>query len=280
MKEETNVRLLPTERLLPNPNQPRKHFDSEGLLELAQSIRENGVLQPLLVRRINNSDYYEIVTGERRLRASILANQQLVPCIEIDCTSQQSATLSIIENIQRRELTFFEEAAAIARLSEVFGMTQEEIARRLGKSQSAVSNKLRLLKLPSDVRYFIEKHDLTERHARALLRLSSPKDIWDTLSLIERNHWNVRQTEEHIDRLTDHTVKPKQNVVRIFKDVRIFVNTVNKAIETMRSAGINADAKKTETDDYIEFLVRIPKSAAKTPTLADGRAANKRHEPA
>ena len=172
MKEETNVRLLPTERLLPNPNQPRKHFDSEGLLELAQSIRENGVLQPLLVRRINNSDYYEIVTGERRLRASILANQQLVPCIEIDCTSQQSATLSIIENIQRRELTFFEEAAAIARLSEVFGMTQEEVAHRVVKSRPAVANALRLLALPDEVRTMVADGKLSGGHARAVLSVS------------------------------------------------------------------------------------------------------------
>ena len=272
MKKNTTVLLLPTERLLPNPYQPRKHFKSDDLLELAQSIRENGVLQPLLVRRINNSDYYEVVTGERRLRASILSNLQKVPCIEIECKAEQSATLAIIENIQRSELSFFEEANAIAKLSETFGMTQDEIAKRLGKSQSAISNKLRLLKLPSDVRYFIEKENLTERHARALLKLSSTKDIWQTLNMIKEKGLNVRQTEEYIEKLTDNTVKPKKNIVKIFKDIRIFINTVNKAIETMRSAGIDADSKKTETEDFIEFLVRIPKTASKTPTLADNKS--------
>lgn len=260
---------IPTEKLLPNPYQPRKQFSSEEMLGLADSIKVNGVLQPLLVRRINNSDYYEIIAGERRLRASILANMQTVPCLVVDCDYEDSALYSILENIQRSDLNFFEEAMAIAHLQNHFGMTQDEIGKRLGRSQSALSNKLRLLKLSVDVRYFIEKEGLTERHARALLKLSSEKDVWDVLNVIKERRLNVEQTEAYIAQKTDKTVKQHpNNSIPIFRDVRIFVNTVNKAIETMLKSGIQAESDKTETDDYIEFRVRIPKDADKRPDSA------------
>ncbi|MGN1124377.1 MAG: ParB/RepB/Spo0J family partition protein [Eubacterium sp.] len=256
-----NIVQIPTEKLLPNPYQPRKQFKSEDMLSLADSIKENGVLQPLLCRQINNSDYYEIVAGERRLRASILANRQTVPCVIIDCDYEQSAVFSILENIQRSDLGFFEEAVAIGHLMNHFGMTQEQIARKLGKSQSALSNKLRLLRLPADVRYFIEKEGLTERHARALLKIDNEKDMWTSLKVISERHLNVEQTEAYIDSLTNKEVKHRQNVVRIYKDVRIFVNTVDKAIRAMKDAGIDAESDKTETEEYIEYRVRIPKQA-------------------
>lgn len=255
-----DIHYIQTQKLLPNPYQPRHKFESEDMLSLADSIKENGILQPLLIRRINNSDYFEVVAGERRLRAAILVALEEVPCIELECDYEQSAVFSILENIQRADLTFFEEATAIGQLINHFGLTQSEVARRLGKSQSAVSNKLRLMNLPVDVRYFIEKENLTERHARALLRLESEKDIWAALNIIKEKHLNVEQTERFIDSLTDKAVKPKRNVVKIFKDVRIFVNTVNRAIETMKASGIDAISDKTETDDYIEFRVKIPKN--------------------
>ncbi|MBQ9228064.1 MAG: ParB/RepB/Spo0J family partition protein [Eubacterium sp.] len=251
---------MPTEKLLPNPYQPRHKFESEELLSLADSIKENGVLQPLLIRRINNSAYFEVVAGERRLRAAILANVDTVPCIELDCSYEQSAVYSILENVQRADLTFFEEAAAIGQLINHFGMTQAECAKRLGKSQSALSNKLRLLKLPVDVRYFIEKEGLTERHARALLRLDNEKELWTALNKIKEKGLNVEQTERLIDVMTNNVVQHKQNVVKIFKDLRIFVNTVNRAIEAMKASGIDAETDKTETEEYIEFKVKIPKT--------------------
>lgn len=255
-----DINYIKTEKLLPNPYQPRHKFESDEMLSLADSIKENGVLQPLLIRRINNSDYFEVVAGERRLRASILAGIDDVPCIELDCNYEQSAVYSILENVQRADLTFFEEASAISQLINHFGMSQTEVAKRLGKSQSALSNKIRLLKLPVDVRYFIEKEGLTERHARALLKLDSEKDIWAVLNIIKEKGYNVEQTEKFIESLTDNAPKPKRNVVKIFKDVRIFVNTVNKAIETMKASGIDAVSDKTETDEYIEFRVKIPKT--------------------
>ena len=262
-----DIIYIPTEKLLPNPYQPRRQFESEDMLSLADSIKENGILQPLLIKRINSCDYFEIVAGERRVRAAILANVEKVPCIELECDHEQSAVFSILENVQRCDLSFFEEATAIGQLMNHFGMTQSEIAKRLGKSQSALSNKLRLLKLPVDVRYFIEKEGLTERHARALLSLDSEKDIWAALNIIKEKGLNVEQTEKLIASLTDNSAKPKRNVVKIFRDVRIFVNTVNKAIETMKASGIDAISDKTETDEYIEFRVKIPKNSQNAPSL-------------
>lgn len=258
-----DINYIQTEKLLPNPYQPRHKFESDDMLSLANSIKENGVLQPLLIRRVNNSNYFEVVAGERRLRASILAGLDTVPCIEVECDYNKSAVLSILENVQRADLTFFEEAVAIGQLMNTFGMTQGEIATALGKSQSALSNKVRLLKLPVDVRYFIEKECLTERHARALLKLDNEKDIWSILNIVKEKKLNVEQTERLIENLTEKEEKdkPKRNIVRIFKDIRIFVNTVNKAIETMKASGIDAESNKIETDEYIEFTVKIPKTA-------------------
>lgn len=262
-----DIRHIKTEQLLPNPYQPRHKFESDQMLSLADSIKENGILQPLLIRRINNSDYFEIIAGERRLRAAILAGVPEVPCVEVDCDYEHSAVLSILENVQRSDLSFFEEAAAIGQLVEHFGMSQSEIAKRLSKSQSALSNKLRLLKLPADVRYFIEKEGLTERHARALLRLESEKDIWAALNIIKEKGLNVENTEKLIDSMCADKPKTKPKRIKVFKDVRIFVNTVSKAIETMKASGIDAETDRTETDDYIEFRVKIPKKSINEPTL-------------
>ncbi len=254
------ITYIQTGKLLPNPYQPRRKFESDEMLSLADSIKENGILQPLLIRRINNSDYFEVVAGERRLRAAILANMDKVPCIEMDIGYEQSAVFSILENVQRSDLSFFEEAAAIGQLVNHFGMTQSEVAKRLSKSQSALSNKLRLLNLPVDVRYFIEKEDLTERHARALLKLEKEKDIWSVLNVIKERKLNVEQTENYIDRMLNKQPKKRKNEQKVFKDIRIFVNTVNRAIETMKASGIDAISDKKETDEYIEFSVRIPKN--------------------
>ena len=263
---------IPTEKLLPNPYQPRKQFKSDELLSLADSIKENGVLQPLLARRINNSDYFEIIAGERRLRASILANQETVPCLVVDCDYKESAIFSVLENIQRADLSFFEEAQAIAHMQSHFNLTQEHLAKRLGKSQSALSNKLRILKLPVDIRYHIEKENLTERHARALLRCDNEKQMWTVLGVIKERKLNVEQTEAYIDSLIYKKPKAHKSIAKIFKDVRIFVNTVNKAINTMIEAGIPAESNKTETDDYIEFYVKIPKNAQNSKELLNEKA--------
>ena len=272
-RPERKVLWLPAAEIRPNPMQPRRTFEETGLRELAESIRRHGILQPLTVRR--TAAGWELVAGERRLRASILANLQTVPCIVLDCDYQDSAVISILENIQRANLNFFEEALAIAHLHEHFGLTQQEIGKKLGKSQSALSNKLRLLRLPADVRYYIEKEGLTERHARALLKVDDPEVMWTVLRAVTDRHLNVEQTESMIAHLLGEDApadKHRRKVVPLFRDVRIFVNTVNKAIATMQASGIDAVSNKTETDDYIEFHVRIPKHTDESTTQTSANA--------
>ena len=252
---------IPTERLLPNPYQPRKQFSSEEMLGLADSIQQNGVLQPLLARRINNSDYYELIAGERRLRASILANLQTVPCIVLDCDYQDSAVISILENIQRANLNFFEEALAIAHLHEHFGLTQQEIGKKLGKSQSALSNKLRLLRLSPDCTRLLCAHDLSERHARALLRLADEEDRLHALQTIIRRGCNVAQSEALIEEMLKRKQTSPRLPTYVVKDVRIFLNTIRHSLGLIQRAGVEADMQREDTEENILLTIRIPKCA-------------------
>ena len=167
--QSSRIHMLPIERITPNPRQPRRHFPEQPLRELAESIRQHGVLQPLSVQKADGA--YVLVAGERRLRAAGLAGLTHVPCILVKVTPQDSALLALVENLQRSDLHYLEEAAAISRLITTYGMSQEEAARRLGRSQPAVANKLRLLRLSGECGELLRKYELTERHARALLRL-------------------------------------------------------------------------------------------------------------
>ncbi len=254
--------------ILPNPAQPRKVISQSELASLAESIRENGVLQPLSVRRIRDG-VYELIAGERRLRAAKLINLPVVPCIVVDATAQQSAILSVLENLQRSDLTFFEEANAYYSLIHDWAVTQEEAAQRLGKAQSTIANKLRLLRISPEQQNKILLNRLSERHARALLKIDDPKKRDQTLDVIIARRLTVEKTEEYINGLLCHTPKPRQERVFVVKDVRLFLNTVNRAVDTMQKAGVNAQAKQVEKDDYIEYIVTIPKQAKKTePKLA------------
>lgn len=247
----------------PNPAQPRQIFDEKELAELSQSIQANGLLQPLLVRRTKEG--YELIAGERRLRASLLAGLKTVPCLVNDCTDSQSAVLAMTENLQRQNLQIFEEAEGIRRLIDEWNVTQEEAAQRLGKSQSTLANKLRLLRLGPEEREIISKAGLTERHARALLRLSEEQERRGVLEKVVKNGWNVQQTEEwigHVLEERDQEKKPKSKRTIVVKDVRIFMNTIQHAIDTMKLSGINAQTLRSETDEYIECVVRIPKKEA------------------
>lgn len=248
--------LIPIESIYPNPNQPRVHFDLRELESLSESIAVNGILQPLSVRR-DEDGLYRLIAGERRLRAAKMAGLSCVPCIELNAGEECSAIFALLENLQRQDLSFFEEAAGIARLLSEYGMTQEETARHLGKAQSTLSNKLRLLRLPEDIRRQIAEAGLTERHARALLKLDED-DLPEALKFIISKNLNVTQTEHLIDELL-LPKKSHKTPKRLFKDVRIFINTINHAIDTMKQSGIRAESKKLETDEYIEYTVRIPK---------------------
>ena len=221
------------------------------------------ITQPLTVRRQDTG--YELISGERRLRASILAGLNVVPCIIIDVNERNSALLALIENIQRANLSFFDEAAAIADLIELYGMTQEDAAIRLGMAQSTVANKLRLLKLTEDERQLIVASSLTERHARALLKLKDSEQRLEVIKKIAKENYNVEKSEAFIESIISGEKEKLQFNKRavILRDVKLFFNTINKAVETIKMAGIAADAKKTQNEDFIEYVIRIPVNAPK-----------------
>ena len=252
------IHMLPIERISPNPRQPRRHFPEQPLRELADSIRQHGVLQPLTVQKTPGG--YVLVAGERRLRAAGLAGLTHVPCLLVRATPQDSALLALVENLQRCDLHYLEEAAAISKLITTYGMSQEEAARRLGRSQPAVANKLRLLKLPPQVLALLRDGGATERHARALLRLGSPEAQRAALEEILKRGLNVAQTEAYIDRLLQSGTAPRKAapVYRI-RDVRLFLNTVKRSLAVMQSAGVNARCGKEETDREITLTIHIPK---------------------
>ena len=251
--------LIPQEEIYPNPNQPRRRFDFDELEGLAQSIRQNGIIQPIAVR-VNNRGEYELISGERRLRASRLVGITQVPCIIMEANDEKSALFALLENVQRSDLDFFEEAVAIEKLLTDYGMTRDEICKKLGKAPPTISNKLRLLRLPEEIRMRITQENLTERHARAMLKLTSASQMERAMSIIAEKRLNVAETERLISQILTNDSRHRQPTVKLFKDVRIFVNTLNHAVDTMRRAGIEADSAKSETDEYIEYIVRIPKS--------------------
>jgi ParB family chromosome partitioning protein len=262
MGDKQKVLQVNIDSIHPNPAQPRRIFNEQELLGLSRSIRTNGLLQPISVRRTKEG--YELIAGERRLRACKLAGMSTVSCIVNDCTPERSAILAMTENLQRQDLEIFEEAEGIRRLIEEWNVTQEEAALRLGKSQSTVANKLRLLRLSEEERTKIVTANLTERHARALLRINDDEMRKKALDYIIDKHLNVQQSEEYVDKLLTKEDKPAKKRTFIVKDIRLFFNTINHAIETMKQSGINAQALKSETDDYIECVVRIPKAQANT----------------
>ena len=256
LRRSGSILLIPQDEIAANPDQPRKSFNKSELEGLAQSIRLNGIIQPISVRRIDNG-LYEVIAGERRLRAARMAGLEKIPCIIINASDEKAALYALIENLQRRDLGFFEEAAAIETLMREHGLSQEETSKRLGKAQSTLSNKLRLLRLPEDVRKTITDAGLTERHARALLKIEDGEKLRAAVQVIIKKNLNVAQSERLIGEIINGG-KRRPAVVKLFKDVRIFVNTLNHAVDTMREAGIQADSQKKETDDYIEYLLRMP----------------------
>ncbi len=266
-KDENKVLEIPTIQIRPNKTQPRRSFDEDKLRLLSQSIANNGILQPLTVRRLSQTEY-ELVAGERRLRAAVLAGLTKVPCVLIKCTDKESAIFALLENIQRSDLNMFEEAKGISRLIRKFGLTQEEAAQKLGKKQSTVANKLRLLKLSMEEQDWILQAGLSERHARSLLRLEDEEVRKELLSKIISENISAKDTEDMVIKLLcQATVNsaPKQEKKFVVRDIRIFVNTINKAVDTMRLSGINAVSKKLETEEYIEYTVQIPKTEATEP---------------
>lgn len=263
LKKDNKISEIPIIKIRPNKSQPRRVFNEDELAALSRSISENGVLQPITVRRISATEY-ELIAGERRLRASVLAGLKKIPCIVIKCSDKESAVFALLENLQRSDLGFFEEARGISKLIRRFGITQEEAARRLGKSQSTIANKLRLLKLTYEEQEWIISSGLTERHARALLRIDNEDIRREALSKIISDKLNTQQTDSLVSIMLNSqnlpAVRQKGVTKVVIKDVRIFVNTINKAIDTMRLAGIDAQSNKTDSESFIEYTIRIPKT--------------------
>lgn len=255
----TRVQYIPLGRIRPNPQQPRRSFDEEDLAELAASIRSCGILQPLTVRRAGEG--YELVAGERRLRAARIAGLREVPCLVAQVGEEDSALLALMENLQRRDLDCWEEAQAIARLISRYGLSQEEAARRLGRAQPTVANKLRLLRLPEDVRALLRENGLTERHARALLRLQDPEVQRRAAGDMVRRGMNVAQAEAYVEKLLQsaQVTPPRGRSTYIIKDVRLFLNSVDRGLHLMRQAGVDAGWNRQDTDREILLTIRIPK---------------------
>ncbi len=257
-KANCQIQLLPHEAILPNPHQPRVRFDYDQLEGLAGSIRTSGMLQPINVRVLSDGKY-ELISGERRLRAARMVGMNKIPCVVMNVSDQQSALFAIIENVQRQNLDFFEEAVAIEKLMVDHGMTQEDISKKLGKAQSTLSNKLRLLRLPEELRDKISCNGLTERHARALLTLPDNSTRSRILDIIIERHLTVSEAERLIADVGRRKKSKNKPQVRAYKDMRIFLNTLNHAVDVIRRAGIEADTAKSETDEYFEYVIRISK---------------------
>ena len=260
-RQINKVLLLPLQEIHSNPCQPRKIFDAKAISDLAESIRENGLLQPVTVLKADQG--YTLVAGERRVRAFRLLNREFIPAIVEAYSENQSAAFALIENLQRENLNYFEQAFGIAKLIHEHSLTQQQVSTKLGMAQSTVANKLRLLQYaPAVQQAFLDKR-LTERHARALLRIVNADEQLRAIDYIAANGLNVEHTERYVQSLTVHS-KHASHGSRLFivKDMRIFLNSINKAINTMQHAGIEVDANKRETDDFFEYTIRIPKSSA------------------
>ncbi len=259
----TKLIHLPIGVIHPSSSQPRTRFDEGELSGLAESIRRNGILQPITVRK-RTDGCYELIAGERRLRAARLAGLAEVPCILIKADNRKAAILGLVENIQRANLDPFEEAEAIRRLMNEWGATQLEVAERLGKAQSTVANKLRLLRLSTDQRARILAAALTERHARALLRLERESDRNDALNAMIAEQMTAPDAERYVAELLSPPEQPPQTAAAVrmplIRDVRIFINTLSRAVEAIRKSGLDAKSAETETDEYIQYTVIIPKN--------------------
>lgn len=250
--------LLPPDQIRSNPGQPRRRFDRDGMRELTESVSRSGVLQPLLVRRSGAA--FELVAGERRLRAARMAGLQEVPCLVMALDEAESSLVALVENLQRRDLDCWEEADGIAKLMRVCGLNQEQAAERLGKSPSAVANKLRLLKHSPAVRAALQANGLSERHARALLRIPDEDRRLETIRVIVSRDLTVAKTDAYIDVLLSAAARSEHPPRKILvKDLRLFLNSVNRHLETLRQAGFAPELRREESEEEILLTIRLPK---------------------
>ncbi|MEO2075776.1 MAG: nucleoid occlusion protein [Bacillus sp. (in: firmicutes)] len=259
IERNEEIRKIPIDQIVANRFQPRTVFDEEKIEELSRTIHIHGIIQPIVVREFE-TDKFEIIAGERRWRAMKKLGWTEAPAIVKNLSDTETASVALIENLQREELSPIEEAVAYGKLLELHNLTQEALAQRLGKGQSTVANKLRLLKLPQPVQEALLNKVITERHARALIPLKDPeKQVMLLAEVIERN-FNVKQTEERVVRMLEQkNEKPKPKRKAFSKDMRIAVNTIRQSLSMVTDSGINLDAEEEEFDEFYQFTIRIPK---------------------
>ncbi|HPV85524.1 MAG TPA: nucleoid occlusion protein [Sedimentibacter sp.] len=261
----SNIVHIDVNKIIPNKNQPRKTFDEKALKELSQSIDNYGIIQPITVRKIYD-DIYEIVAGERRYKAVKMLNMDTIPAVIIEAKEEESAAMSLIENLQREDLHYLEEAYAYERLINEFGISQTQLAQKLGKSQSAIANKVRILKLPESVKEKLREGNLTERHGRALLKINDEEILLNIVEKVIKKDLNVSETEKIVDSIADElNIKKKadKRYVRNFINYKIYINTIKNAYNEIVKTGIDAKFEQNESDDYIEIKVKIPKKACR-----------------
>ncbi|MCK9443766.1 MAG: nucleoid occlusion protein [Tissierellaceae bacterium] len=260
---QAEIKYIPIADIRPNPYQPRRDFNQKSLEELSQSIKSYGVIQPISVRQIR-ANAYELIAGERRLRASEIAKLAEIPAIIVDYRDKESALIALMENLQREDLNYIEEAEGYNNLIVDHGFTQQEIAEKMGKSQSTIANKLRLLKLPEDIKGDLLRYNLTERHGRALLKLAGDDLKRKILNRIVKNDLNVNRAESLVDGiLTDLTKNEEDGVKQNIKSlisIRIYLNTMKKAFSAIKESGIEAEYKEIDKGDHVEVVVKIPKT--------------------
>jgi len=261
---EKQVIQIAVNSIIPNPYQPRRIFTQISLEELSQSIKAYGILQPISVRQIGE-DRYELIAGERRLKAAKLANLDRVPAIiHKNYNDKDSAVLAIIENLQREDLNFIEEAEGYANLIQDHGFTQQELAVKIGKNQSTIANKLRILRLRQDIKDLLLEHEMTERHARALLKLPDDELRLIALERIIKHDYNVKKAEELVQALLEEIGKEKEpkssQNIRSFMNYKIYINTIKQAYDAIKDRQEKAEFKQVDKGDYIEVTVKIPKN--------------------
>jgi len=263
MNLHREIKNIPINSIKPNPYQPRKTFNQKGLEELSQSIKTFGIIQPISVRKLS-PESYELVAGERRLRASELAKLSEIPAMVVDYRDKESAMVALVENLQREDLNFIEEAEGYNSLIIDHKFTQMELAEKLGKSQSTIANKLRLLKLPTDIKKVLIEENLTERHGRALLKLPDDNLRRIVLDKTINNNLNVNSTEAVVEDILDNLRKKddkayKQNIKSLIS-IRIYLNTIKKAYKAIKEYGINAEYEEEDKGDYVLVTIKVPKA--------------------
>ena len=259
--EEKIVREIPVDKIIPNPYQPRKVFSMNALEELSKSIKEYGVLQPITVRDTENG--YELVAGERRLRAAKLAELETIPVIINNMSDEHSAVLALLENLQREDLNFIEESLGYESLIKKHNFTQQQLAEKLGKNQSTIANKLRILKLPDTVKEYLVENGLTERHARALLKLPNEELMMEIVKKVVKQELTVKKTEKLIndtlEAIKAESEPDKKQSIKCSMGIRIYLNTLKQAYDAIKNTGIEAKYNEIDKGDYMEIVVKIPK---------------------